>query len=72
LPNVYKAFCDGAILNPDLEEEGEGEFIYNEEEVERGLRGETFFPAGTTDMEGIITDNGDKFGNDDDDEGGLG
>eukprot|EP01089_Gocevia_fonbrunei_P021711 TRINITY_DN8528_c0_g1_i1.p1 TRINITY_DN8528_c0_g1~~TRINITY_DN8528_c0_g1_i1.p1 ORF type:complete len:179 (-),score=39.94 TRINITY_DN8528_c0_g1_i1:42-578(-) len=31
---IYNAMCEGAALNPDPEEEGEGDFFYNENEVE--------------------------------------
>jgi hypothetical protein len=63
---VYQGFCDGAILNPDLEEEGEGDFIYNEEEVERGLHSENHVEYASN-MEGITNENG-QFADDDDDE----
>jgi len=33
---LYQAFSEGALLNPDPQEEGEGEFIFNEDEVHQG------------------------------------
>jgi hypothetical protein len=33
LDNIYKAFSEGAALNPDPIEETEGDFYFNEEEV---------------------------------------
>jgi len=76
LSNLYEAICAGAILNPDVEEEGEGDFIFNKEEVEMGSRGEHFFPVQngdamesvTHDMEGLTTaDDDDRFADDNDD-----
>lgn len=42
LDNLYAAFSRGACLNPDevVEDDGEGEFYFNVEEVEAGLNGE--------------------------------
>jgi hypothetical protein len=37
LYEIYQAFCEGAALNPDLEQEGEGDFVFNPEEVAAGL-----------------------------------
>jgi len=33
LDNIYNAFSEGAVLNPDPVEEDEGEFYFNEDEV---------------------------------------
>ncbi len=33
LDAIYQAFSEGALLNPDPESDGEGDFIFNEEEV---------------------------------------
>lgn len=33
---MYAAFSRGAMLNPDEEQDGEGEFYYNESEVTGG------------------------------------
>ncbi|PRP85635.1 hypothetical protein PROFUN_06424 [Planoprotostelium fungivorum] len=38
LSTLYKAFCDVAEMNPDPEEEGEGDFIFNEEEVNGNIQ----------------------------------
>jgi nucleotide-sensitive chloride channel 1A len=37
LDAIYKAFSECAALNPDEELEGEGDFIYNEDEVQQGM-----------------------------------
>lgn len=34
---LYKSFCDVAEMNPDPEQEGEGDFIFNEDEVNGNL-----------------------------------
>ena len=33
LNTIYSALCEGAELHPDPEEEGEGDFMFNENEV---------------------------------------
>lgn len=42
LDDLYAAFSRGACLNPDevIEDDGEGEFYFNAEEVESGLNGD--------------------------------
>jgi len=36
LERIYQAFSECALMNPDPDEEGEGEFVYNEAEVNGG------------------------------------
>mmetsp|Transcript_14234 Transcript_14234/g.24342 ORF Transcript_14234/g.24342 Transcript_14234/m.24342 type:complete len:249 (-) Transcript_14234:71-817(-) len=36
LERIFRAFCDCAAINPDSEEEGEGDFFYNADEVAAG------------------------------------
>jgi nucleotide-sensitive chloride channel 1A len=38
---IFKALCECAALNPDPEEEGEGDFYFDEGEVMKGLDDET-------------------------------
>jgi len=42
LDDLYAAFSRGACLNPDevVDEDGEGEFYFNAEEVKAGLNGD--------------------------------
>ena len=42
LDDLYAAFSRGACMNPDevVEDDGEGEFYFNAEEVEAGLNGD--------------------------------
>eukprot|EP01111_Echinosteliopsis_oligospora_P017895 TRINITY_DN793_c0_g1_i1.p1 TRINITY_DN793_c0_g1~~TRINITY_DN793_c0_g1_i1.p1 ORF type:complete len:199 (-),score=66.51 TRINITY_DN793_c0_g1_i1:59-655(-) len=37
LGTVFDAFSRGAAMNPDSEQEGEGDFFYDQEEIQRGI-----------------------------------
>lgn len=40
LTSMYRAFSDCAAMNPDPEEEGEGDFVFDENEVAQGVENE--------------------------------
>mmetsp|Transcript_14410 Transcript_14410/g.31164 ORF Transcript_14410/g.31164 Transcript_14410/m.31164 type:complete len:231 (+) Transcript_14410:55-747(+) len=77
--DIFKALCDCAALNPDTEEEGEGEFFFDEAEVMAGLDDETrtalvaaqaagmqLEEQGANDLEELVGDDPGRF---EDDEG---
>eukprot|EP00798_Chlamydomonas_sp_ICE-L_P003546 gene3546-13616_t len=74
IDEIFKALCDCAAMNPDPEEEGEGDFFYNEEEVHAGLDDETraALVANQTanmDLDALVGDDPSRF---EDEEGGEG
>lgn len=77
---VFKALCDCAALNPDPEEEGEGDFFFNEEEVMAGLDDETraavvAHQTAGMDLDDLVGDDPSRFededGGEEEEEGGA-